>query len=318
MTNKGNNKLNSLTLVAIILTIAVSSAMASETISFDNGITATIYDADESNMSGIALVNNTQQMYPFDRANVINALRTMHGFKTSVTVDVFILNATPVIVSSSFASKDAIYLAPGTGNVPASTVAYITTHEMGHVMTWAFMDESAARWNDYLTIRSLDATNTASDAAHADRAREIVAEDIRFLFGGDLATSTGSIENHYLDLPDTVDGLEEMLVGFFANRVSGVAMMASATAFPNPCNPLTTIEMSLPADKMAQSDAVLRIFDVRGSLVSTINGGEVSGNTVSIKWSGTSDSGRSVASGQYMYVMQMGSTMAKGSVTLVR
>ncbi len=318
MTYKGNSKLSSLTLIAIILTITVSSVLASETINFSNGITATIYGADESQKSGIELVASSRQMFPFDRDQVISALRAMHGFETNVTVDVFILNATPAIVSSSFASKNAIYLAPGTGNVAASTVAYITTHEMGHVMTWAFMDESPARWEDYLTIRGLDENNTASEAAHADRAREIVAEDIRFLFGGALATENGSIENHYLDLPNTVEGLEDLFVTFFASRVISIPALASAIAFPNPCNPLTTIQMSFPAGTTPQGDAVLRVFDVRGSLISTITGGDVAGSTVSIKWTGTSDNGRSVASGQYMYVMQMGATMAKGTVTLVR
>lgn len=318
MTYKGNSKLNSMTLVAIIMTLVISNAMASEIISFSNGITATIYDASESNMSGIELVDSTREMFPFDRNEVIDALRTMHGFTTDLDVDVFILNATPAIVSSSFARENAIYLAPGTGNVAASTVAYITTHEMGHVLTSAFLDNSAIRWDEYLTVRGLDERNTASGAIHADRAREIIAEDIRFLFGGTLATNTGSIENHDLALPDSIDGMTDLLVGFFAKRVFAGSMIASATAFPNPCNPLTTIQMSLPASMNAQGDAVLRIFDIRGSLVSTITGGEISGNTVSIKWTGTSDNGQSAASGQYMYVMQLGTTMAKGSVTLVR
>ncbi len=318
MTYNGNTKLNSLTLVAFIITIAVSSAMASETISFDNGITATIYDANESHMSGIELVTPSRTMYPFDRNEVIDALRTMHGFQTNLSVNVFILDATPAIVSSSFARKDAIYLAPGFGHVSAGTVAYITTHEMGHVMTWAFMDESPARWEEYMTVRGLDASNTASDAAHADRAREIVAEDIRFIFGGTLATSTGSIENHHIALPGTVNGLKDLFVSFFASRPVYMPVMASATAFPNPCNPLTTISMDLPAGSSIQGEAVLRIYDIRGSLISTITGGDVDGFNVSIKWTGTKDNGSSVASGMYIYLMQMGTTMAKGTVSLVR
>ena len=96
------------------------------------------------------------------------------------------------------------------------------------------------------------------DAPHAERAREILAEDIRFLFGGSLATASGVIENPSLATPDQVDGLQ----AFLNEALSGgpaVGATLACTAYPNPCNPLTTVAMSLPAD--AAGDARRRAAD---------------------------------------------------------
>ena len=214
--------------------------------------------------------------------------------------------------------RNAIYLAPGTGEVAASTVAYITTHEMGHVLTWAFMDGDSSRWNAYLELRGLDAVTNGPSAAHAERAREILAEDFRYLFGGNLATASGSIENHDLVLPDRVQGLKDLLAGFTAGRAP-VARMIASRAFPNPCNPRTTVSMTLDAAATMNADrAVLRIFDIRGALVRTLTGGRLSNDQVSIQWNGDSDQGTAVASGRYLYVMSVGGLQATGSVTLVR
>ncbi|MEN8007642.1 MAG: FlgD immunoglobulin-like domain containing protein, partial [Candidatus Krumholzibacteriota bacterium] len=212
----------------------------------------------------------------------------------------------------------AIYLSPGTGPVDPSTVAYITTHEMGHVLTWAFIDDYPARWNAYMELRQLDESSLAVDAIHADRAREILAEDIRALFGGPLATVAGSIENHDLVHPQWVDGLKSMLAGFFLGGEDRPLQMTSS-AFPNPCNPRTSIEMALPVGLAAESGSgVLRIFDIRGALVNTLRGGEVANHRLVIQWDGTGRSGSVVSSGRYIYVLEVGQVVSKGSVTLVR
>ncbi len=242
----------------------------------------------------------------------------MQGFNTRMDVEVFLLPAPPAEINSSFARRGAIFLSPGSGEVPEVTVAYITTHEMGHVMTWAFLDDHPSRWDAYMDLRGLDASNLSPDAIHADRAREILAEDIRFLFGGSLATSSGSIENHDLITPDHVDGLDQLLAGFFQTDLVS-QMDVVANAFPNPCNPLTTIEMTLdPRHPGAGDSAILRIFDIRGSLIRTLSNGHVANDRVAVQWNGSDESGSVVASGRYLYVFQAGPMVAKGSVTLIR
>ena len=96
--------------------------------------------------------------------------------------------ASPAGDGRSFSRRNAIFLAPGSAAVDEQTVAYIATHEMGHVLTWAFLDPYPSRWHAYMAIRGLSASSNGPAAIHAERAREILAEDIRFLFGGPSAS----------------------------------------------------------------------------------------------------------------------------------
>ena len=324
-----------MTLCLSVAPIVVPNAGAAEVREFANGITATIYSPAEllgeakSAGSGsvvdiytpngtVTLTGDSGTLAPFDISYVERALASMSGLNTSVDVNVYILPAMPLITGSSFARQDAIYLAPGTGTVDETTVAYITTHEMGHVLTWAFVDNHPTRWESYMQLRGLDPVINGALATHAERAREILAEDIRCLFGGPEASASYSIENHELILPNRVAGLKELLVGFFAARDLGPSYTCS-TAFPNPCNPLTTIAMAVPAGSLIDGQEILlRVFDIRGALVKTIAGGQLANDRVTIQWNGTTDSGNAVASGRYLYVMQAGGLVAKGAVTLVR
>ena len=71
-----------------------------------------------------------------------------------------------------------------------------------------------------------------------------------------------------------------------------------ARAFPNPFNPATTIEYSLPE----ASDVHLSIFDVTGARVTTLETGDRrSGGTHRSRWDGRDASGKDVASGVYFY-----------------
>lgn len=321
--------------VGLLVSLGSGLAIAAEIHRFPNGITATVYSPEEISdqwtifendgtylvhpaAGTVELADNGDAMYPFAEVGVVAALAAMHGFVTSVDVDVFILPATPAQVGSSFSRRNAIYLAPGISPVDPSTEAYITTHEMGHVLTWAFIDDQPARWKAYLDIRGLDESSLLPDVIHADRAREILAEDIRALFGGSLATVSGSIENHDLVHPYWVDGLKEMLVEFFLGKdVSSVQIASSA--FPNPCNPRTIIEMIVPYGMETEGRlGILRIFDIRGALVRTLTGGYMANNRLAIQWDGTGRSGGVVSSGRYLYVFEMERLVSKGTVTLVR
>jgi hypothetical protein len=319
-----NNKTNlvKLMMVLTLTLIAGADSFASEVIELDNGLTLTVYVADEIRINpavcSIALADAESRFVSFDRDAVVDALAAMHGFDADLNVNVYLLPAPPAHINSSYASGSDIFLAPGTGAINPSTQAYIATHEMGHVLTWAFMDNSPARWDAYMQLRGLDSQINGPTASHADRAREIVAEDFRFLFGGDLATSTGSIENHHLALPTMVDGLEELMLSFLTEKALPVSSVASAMAYPNPCNPRTTIEMALSSSTQVSGSIRLSVYDIRGALVRTIDGGRVEGSKVTVDWNGDNDQGQGVSSGRYIYMIQAGEMMAKGSVTLVR
>lgn len=317
-----NGKINSrmLTLGMVVFLTAASVALGAEKTVMANGMRVNLYGADEiaadPSLCGIRLAETDAKLVPFDEAQVLDALAAMHGFDIDLEVDVFVLPAPPAIVNSSYSAGNNIYLAPGTGLIAASTQAYIVTHEMGHVLTWAFLDDSTSRWNEYMELRGLTHEDNGPDAAHADRAREIVAEDFRYLFGGPLATASGSIENRELPLPDQVDGLVALMDGFLSERPLVQVTRYVATAFPNPCNPRTTVLMELPVGTTGQ--VRLSIYDVRGRLVRSIDGGAVQGDHAMLDWNGDDDQGSGVASGRYLYVMQAGGIQAQGSLTLVR
>ena len=322
-----------LALAAVLFGAMAGPALAAGELRFDNGIRATVHDARET--AGLLQVADDGRVHlvhpaadrieldgakdtpcwPLDAAAVAEALKAMTGFTTDVAVEVFVLPAPPAVEQASFARRGVIYLAPGTGPVAAQTVASITAHEMGHVLTWAFIDGQAGRWDAYLRLRGLDSVRYGPAAAHANRPREILAEDLRHLFGGALATSSGSIENHDLELPDQVTGLRELLRGYLRGRVVVTELVRSQAA-PNPCNPLTTITMELP--EAIVGEAELRIYDIRGRCIRTLRGGDPANGRVALRWEGTDDTGRAVASGRYMYVMTAAGVMARGTVTLVR
>ena len=69
---------------------------------------------------------------------------------------------------------------------------------------------------------------------------------------------------------------------------------------PNPFNPSTLIEFSVPTTGPVQ----LKIFDVRGRLVRTLLNRSYESGTWSVTWDGRDDGGRSVASGTYLYELR--------------
>lgn len=326
--------LSLLTILAVACA-APGGAVAAETRDLGNGITAVIHHPEEIvadymtqakdgsvvvHPSGgrVELTSSGEGLHPFAPSEVVAALAAMRGLSAPVTVEVFILPGIPKETLGSFSRRGAIYLAPGIAPVDPTTVAYITTHEMGHVLTWAFVDGQPGRWKTYLDLRGLEWSSLTDDRPHAERAREILAEDIRYLFGGIAAVSSRTIENPDLALPHRVDGLAVLLQGYFRGRDAGPAM-ARSLAFPNPCNPMTTIEMIVPTGNIVDaSKATLRIYDIRGGLVRTLRGGRLGNDRLAFPWDGTRDDGLGAASGRYLYLIQSESLTARGAVTLVR
>lgn len=328
------NRFASIALVVAACVLGAGAGVAGEVHHFANGIRATIHTAGEiedlllstggttlvladGGSASLELSADKTVWYPFDADVVAGALAGMAGFHADVDVDVYILPLPPAQTGSSFALRDAIFLAPGFGPVNAETVASITAHEMGHVLTWACLDGRPERWQAYMDLRCLDPHVHNAAAAHAWRPREILAEDLRFLFGGPRANHTGTIENAELVLPDRVVGLRELLVSFLQDPGSPRRTVV-ATAFPNPCNPRTSLHLALPAGTADGGVARVAIYDVRGARVRTLTGGRFANDAVTVVWDGTDASGRLVASGQYMYVISAAGHTARGSVTLVR
>jgi len=83
---------------------------------------------------------------------------------------------------------------------------------------------------------------------------------------------------------------------------------------PNPFNPQTQIEFSLPTKATAQ----LTIHDLRGRLVRTLRSGTLEAGTHQVTFDGKGDDGRRLASGVYVYRLRAGGETQVRRLSLVK
>ncbi len=88
----------------------------------------------------------------------------------------------------------------------------------------------------------------------------------------------------------------------------------SAKNFPNPFNPSTKIEYSLPRD----GQLTIKVFNVRGELVRTLLDRPVTKGPGSVTWLGDDDRGQKVASGVYFYQVKSAGSEIFNKMTLVK
>ncbi|MFA6471097.1 MAG: PQQ-binding-like beta-propeller repeat protein [Candidatus Latescibacterota bacterium] len=84
--------------------------------------------------------------------------------------------------------------------------------------------------------------------------------------------------------------------------------------YPNPFNPSTTIEFSLPSSCKVS----LVIYNIMGRKVRELVSGQVLDGTGSVLWDGRDDFGKAVSSGVYFSKLQMGKQVAVGRMLLLK
>ncbi|MEM1125562.1 MAG: FG-GAP-like repeat-containing protein [Bacteroidota bacterium] len=85
--------------------------------------------------------------------------------------------------------------------------------------------------------------------------------------------------------------------------------------YPNPFNPTTSFDFTLPIDKAVS----VRVYDVTGRLVKTlIDGQRYAAGTHQVTWDGTNNAGATVASGTYLYSLEWGSFRQSRSMVLIK
>ena len=72
--------------------------------------------------------------------------------------------------------------------------------------------------------------------------------------------------------------------------------------FPNPFNPQTTIQFSIPN----QSNVALEIYDIAGKKVKTLINERLDTGFYTINWDGKNEYGENVSSGIYFYILKAG------------
>ena len=74
------------------------------------------------------------------------------------------------------------------------------------------------------------------------------------------------------------------------------------SAYPNPFNPITTLDYDLPEDVLVN----ITIFDMMGRVVKTIVNNQQNAGFKSVRWNATNDNGSPVSAGLYLYKIQAG------------
>jgi len=73
-------------------------------------------------------------------------------------------------------------------------------------------------------------------------------------------------------------------------------------AYPNPFNPVTTLQYDLPEDAMVN----ITIYDMMGRIVSNLVSSQQNAGYKSIKWNATNNIGQPVSAGLYLYSIEAG------------
>jgi hypothetical protein len=258
--------------------------------------------------------------HPMDAAEVEAAVREIAGAALP-DARIFVLPYPRRDVLESCCEGSVVFLAPGIRPVRPEHVHATVVHELGHVVENTLCADGTAAWNDYLTRRALHDARFASSAAHRDRPREIFAEDFRFLRGGVLATSSGTIENQSLPLPSGVDGLADwfLRLGPSPRPAPGGGANLAPIAAPNPfraeSDGRVVIRFVSATPVLAAAEA--SVFDTTGRRVRALLGA-TSGSSVEFVWDGMDGSGRRVASGVYFVRWAEGEGAAPARVHILR
>jgi hypothetical protein len=262
--------------------------------------------------------------HPVDPALAAAAWRAVRaGFRERLPLTIVCLPRPRRDLPNSSAEDNLIYLSPGAAPYDAAQVSFLLAHEMGHCVHRELLpDSDVAGWTRYRRIRGIEDTDTYHDwAPHADRPREIFAEDFRYLFGGRLANYSGGIENPDLPLPDDVPELAAFMLGLIGEsaEIDAVAPLdiAALSVFPQPSRGPTTFTVP-PSVSLERGDLWLRILDVRGRLVARIAGRTGAGAARIFHWDGRTRSGRPVSPGVFYAMLAGDGSSVTGRVVVSR
>jgi len=223
--------------------------------------------------------------HPFESAEVMAALGELRFPAPGIGADVFLLPYPRRGQLESAAGKELILLSPGVRPLSREHQHAEFIHEFGHVVQYSLMPDGDERWTTYRRIREIEDPRFSPTSPHADRPHEIFAEDFRALFGGPLATYSGTIENSSLTPPANVPGLENFMLG-----LAGVDHTLSISASPNPTRGALRFTLA------SATAAPLDVFDAAGRRVATLAPRPVWSG---IEWSfdGTDVTGRAIEPG---------------------
>lgn len=258
--------------------------------------------------------------HPFDLGEVVVLLGEIDYPSLDLELEVYVLPFPRAALPVTSASGDRLYLSPHVREIASPDAAYLIAHEMGHVFQDRYLPGHARDgWLAFRRIRGIEDREVYSEtSSHADRPREIFAEDFRVLFGGPSAHFGGAIENAGLPPPRQVAGLEEFLTGLSTSR-PGALDIAAVVNYPNPFNPETVVRVDLDPGFLARGERLtIAIYDVRGALVRDLYGARPKGQSVRVRWDGRDGRGNRVASSVYFAVARAGNARVTRKLLMIK
>jgi len=131
--------------------------------------------------------------------------------------------------------------------------------------------------------------------------------------------SDGGARSHQVTMPGgdvtfraTHDVRQKTVSGVGDTPIPAVVVLGQNA--PNPFNPTTRIEFSIPEAREVQ----LCVYDVAGRLVRRLYEGRAPRGFTAITWDGVNGSGQSVSSGVYFYRLQVGETTLTKKMVLIK
>jgi hypothetical protein len=245
--------------------------------------------------------------HPFEEDDVVEVLKSISHGNMSIDVVVYILPYPRRNLLVSSASGSTVFLSPHVLEIHPAVCAYLVTHEVGHVFQDTYMPNGSPLWERYRNIRGItDPSKFSTTGPHAYRPAEIFAEDFRVLYGNELASFGGRVENPELPSPFAVSGLREFMDAIGGTPVA-MGPKVRATSYPNPFNPDTEIRITVPGEILTARERVtVRIYDVRGALVKEVYSDVPTGENLYVQWDGHDRRGDAVASGNYFALVEAG------------
>ncbi|TMQ63720.1 MAG: T9SS type A sorting domain-containing protein [Candidatus Eisenbacteria bacterium] len=98
--------------------------------------------------------------------------------------------------------------------------------------------------------------------------------------------------------------------------VDGVPVSTRASiqrVYPNPFNPATTIEFSVPK----AGATTVRIFDLQGKALATLANSSMSAGVYRVRWNGKTEDGRDLSSGVYFVSVENAGSHSRGSARII-
>jgi len=133
---------------------------------------------------------------------------------------------------------------------------------------------------------------------------------------------TGTV--NYWDIPPFRGKLDDIKVyNFPASGITGVNENVQLGIphefvlhqnYPNPFNPTTEIQFSVPRE----DNVKLVVYDLLGRQIRTLVDETMHAGDHRVRWDGSDDAGRSVATGVYFYNLKSGDKMAVRKMMLLR